>query len=131
MKTGIATDAPEAGRPLMAGKTVLVTGATGGIGKATAVGLARLGARVAITGRDMARAEAAAVDIRAAANNAAVDAFAADLSSQTEVRRLAGEVLDRDQRVDVLGNNVGGGLGPPARTPRAPPPNLPLHHPSP
>src|SRR2546423_11221794 len=70
MKTGIATDAPETGRPLMAGKTVLVTGATGGIGKATAVGLARLGARVAITGRDMARAEAAAADIRAAANNA-------------------------------------------------------------
>ena len=64
MKTGIATDAPEAGRPLMAGKTVLVTGATGGIGKATAVGLARLGARVAITGRDMARAEAAGLEQR-------------------------------------------------------------------
>ena len=92
----------------MVGKTVLVTGGTGGIGKATAVGLARLGARVSVSGRDIARAEAAAADIRAASDNAAVDAFAADLSSQTEVRRLAREVLDRYPRLDVLVNNVGG-----------------------
>src|SRR5438067_6932521 len=93
---------------LMVGKTVLVTGGTGGIGKATALGLARLGARVGITGRDMTRAEAAAADIRAAANNAAVDVFAADLSSQAEVRRLARDVLDKYPRLDVLVNNVGG-----------------------
>ena len=93
---------------LMVDKTVLVTGGTSGIGKATAVGLARLGARVGITGRDITRAEAAAADIRAASNNAAVDAFAADLSSQTDVRRLAREVLDRYPRLDVLVNNVGG-----------------------
>ena len=48
------------GATLMVGKTVLVTGGTGGIGKATAVGLARLGARVGITGRDITRAEGAA-----------------------------------------------------------------------
>ena len=50
----------------MAGKIVLITGGTGGIGKATAFGLAALGARVGITGRDPARAERAAVDIRTA-----------------------------------------------------------------
>jgi retinol dehydrogenase 14 len=94
--------------PLMVGKTVLVTGGTGGIGKATAIGLARAGARVGITGRDIARTEAAATDIRAASNNAAVDAFAADLSSQAELRGLAREVLDRYPRLDVLVNNVGG-----------------------
>jgi NAD(P)-dependent dehydrogenase (short-subunit alcohol dehydrogenase family) len=94
--------------PSMAGKTVLVTGGTGGIGKATAAGLARLGARVGITGRDLARTEAAAADISATSGNPAVDAFAADLSSQTELRRLVAEVLDTYPRLDVLVNNVGG-----------------------
>jgi len=94
--------------PLMAGKVVLITGGSGGIGRATAISLAALGARVAITGRDQARAEAAAVDIRGATGNPEVDAFAADLSSQAEVRRLAADVLDAYPRLDVLVNNVGG-----------------------
>src|SRR5207245_3612538 len=67
-----------------------------------------LGARVGITGRDLARAEQAAADIRAASGNAAVDAFAADMTSQAEVRRLAVAVLDAYPRLDVLVNNVGG-----------------------
>jgi NAD(P)-dependent dehydrogenase (short-subunit alcohol dehydrogenase family) len=92
----------------MTGKNVLVTGGTGGIGKATAVGLAALGARVGITGRDQGRGEAAAADIRAASGNRAVDVFTADLSWQAQVRRLAGEVLDAYPRLDVLVNNVGG-----------------------
>jgi retinol dehydrogenase-14 len=92
----------------MAGKVVLVTGATGGIGKATAIGLATMGARVGITGRDLIRAEQAAADIRTASGNPAVDVFAADMSSQAEVRRLAGAVLDAYPRLDVLVNNVGG-----------------------
>ena len=50
----------------MAGKSVLVTGGTGGIGTATAAALAALGARVGVTGRDQARAPAAAAGIRAA-----------------------------------------------------------------
>jgi retinol dehydrogenase-14 len=92
----------------MAGKTVLITGATSGIGKATAIGLAELGARVAITGRELTRVEAVAVEIRRATGNASVDAFGADLSSQAEVRRLAAEVLVAFPHLDVLVNNVGG-----------------------
>ncbi|HZK73760.1 MAG TPA: SDR family oxidoreductase [Clostridia bacterium] len=92
----------------MASKVVLITGGTGGIGKATAIGLATMGARVGITGRDLARTEQAAADIRAASGNPAVDAFAADMSSQAEVRRLADAVLSLYPRLDVLVNNVGG-----------------------
>ena len=94
--------------PVMAGKSVLVTGGTGGIGRATAIGLAALGARVGITGRDPARTEAAAASIRAAPGRPAVDAFAADMSVQAGVRRLAAQVLDTYPRLDVLVNNVGG-----------------------
>ena len=92
----------------MAGKTVLVTGGTGGIGKATAAGLAAMGARVGITGRDIARTRAVAAEIAAASGNPAVDPFPADMSSQAEVRRLAGAVLAAYPRLDVLVNNVGG-----------------------
>jgi len=93
--------------PSMAGKYVLVTGGTGGIGKATAAGLAVLGARVGIIGRDQGRAGAAAAGIRAATGGG-VDIFAADMSAQAEVRRLADQVLDTYPRLDVLVNNVGG-----------------------
>ena len=91
----------------MVGRTVLVTGGTGGIGKATAVGLAAMGAHVAITGRDRNRLEAAAREIRAA-RGGQVEMFVADMASQAEVRRLADEVLRVLPRVDVLVNNVGG-----------------------
>jgi retinol dehydrogenase 14 len=97
-----------AGTGPMAGQTVLVTGGSSGIGKATATRLAALGARVGITGRDMTRTQAAAADVATASGNPAVDPFAADMSSQAEVRRLAAAVLAAYPRLNVLVNNAGG-----------------------
>jgi len=94
-------------RPLT-GQNIVVTGATGGIGKATAMGLAALGARVGIVGRDRARLTAAADDLRLGSANDEIDGFEADLSSQAHVRRVAAEVLERYPRLDILVNNVGG-----------------------
>ena len=91
----------------MAGRTVLVTGGTAGFGRATAVGLASMGARVAITGRDRTRADDAAREIHAAGGGR-VEVFLADLSSQAQVRRVAAEALERLDQIDVLVNNVGG-----------------------
>jgi retinol dehydrogenase 14 len=91
----------------MAGRTVLVTGGSGGIGRATALGLARMGADLAITGQDRGRSEDAVREIRAAGGGR-VDLFIADLSSESEVRGLAEEVLQTLPRIHVLINNVGG-----------------------
>ncbi len=92
----------------MRGRTVLVTGGTGGIGLATATGLAGLGARVGIGGRSPERGAAAADVVRRTVPHAEVDVFAADLATQSEVRRLAAEVASAYPHLDVLVNNVGG-----------------------
>ena len=92
----------------MHGETVLVTGGTGGIGMATATGLAGLGARVGIVGRAAERGAAAADAVRRTVPAAQVDVFVADLSTQAEVRRLAAEVRHTYPHLDVLVNNVGG-----------------------
>ena len=92
----------------MIGKTVVVTGASGGIGLATAARLAGLGARVGLVGRSRDRTETAAADIRRRHHGAVVDTHVADLSVQAEVRRLARDLLAAYPRLDVLVNNVGG-----------------------
>ena len=94
------------GRP-MAGKTVLITGGSRGIGKATALALAAMGARVAIAGRDRPRTEDAAREVRTIGGGQP-DVFVMDLSVQSEVRRLAAEALQALEKIDVLVNNVGG-----------------------
>jgi retinol dehydrogenase-14 len=92
---------------VMHGKVCLITGATSGIGKATAMGLASMGASVVMVGRDRGRGEAALVEIKEGSPNASVDLMLADLSSQEEVRRLADEFKEAYPRLDVLINNAG------------------------
>jgi retinol dehydrogenase-14 len=92
----------------MSGQTALVTGATGGIGLATAVALAGLGARVGVVGRDEKRTAAAVQAVSAVPGSGGADGFLADFSDQREVRALAAEVLAAYPRLDVLVNNAGG-----------------------
>ena len=92
----------------MSGQTALVTGATGGIGLATAVALAGLGARVGVVGRDEKRTAAAVQAVLAVPGSGGADGFLADFSDPREVRALAAEVLAAYSRLDVLVNNAGG-----------------------
>jgi retinol dehydrogenase 12 len=89
------------------GKTCLVTGATSGIGKATAARLAELGATVITVARDRAGGEQAATEIRRRAPRAQIEVLTADISRLGQVRALAAEVQDRHDRLDVLINNAG------------------------
>jgi retinol dehydrogenase-12 len=93
--------------PSMDGRVALVTGATGGIGKAIATALAREGATVVVVGRSEARAEEAMGDIRAVVPNAKLEPLACDLSSQASIRAAAYEFLTRHDQLDVLVNAAG------------------------
>jgi NAD(P)-dependent dehydrogenase (short-subunit alcohol dehydrogenase family) len=90
----------------MKGKTVLVTGATDGIGKATALQLAGLGARVIIHGRSTARLQQAANEIHET-TGLLPDTLEADFSSLARVRECAEEIIKRFPRLNVLVHNAG------------------------
>jgi NAD(P)-dependent dehydrogenase (short-subunit alcohol dehydrogenase family) len=92
----------------MEGKLCLVTGGTSGIGLETARGLAALGARVVIVGRNRQRGERAVAELRATTGNEQVSFLQGDLSSQADTRRLAAQFLGQSERLDVLVNNAGG-----------------------
>jgi len=91
----------------MPGKVCLITGGNSGIGKATAIGLAKLEASVAIVSRDKDNGEAALIEIRSKSGNRNVDMLVADLSSQDSVRELAHDLKGRYKKLHVLINNAG------------------------
>ena len=91
----------------MKNRVCMVTGATAGIGKATAMGLADMGTTVIVVGRNRTKAEAVAAEISSTTGNARIEAMVADFSSLEQVRRLAAEFKARFDRLDVLVNNAG------------------------
>lgn len=91
---------------LMEGKTVLITGGSSGIGKATASALSGMGADLVLLCRNRDKAEAARAEITSASGRR-VDLIIADLLLQREVRRAASEFLSTHSRLDVLLNNAG------------------------
>ncbi len=89
----------------LSGVSALVTGGTSGIGRAAAMELARLGARVAVSGRDQQRGNDVVEAIGAAGGSA--EFIAADLRDAASARTLAGRAVEQLGRVDVLVNNAG------------------------
>jgi NAD(P)-dependent dehydrogenase (short-subunit alcohol dehydrogenase family) len=92
----------------MNGKICLVTGATNGIGKATAQALAQMGATVVIVGRNPAKSAAVVCEIKHSSGNDAVEALIADLSVMAEVQHVAEQFKAKYQKLHVLVNNAGG-----------------------
>ncbi|MEO7999999.1 MAG: SDR family oxidoreductase [Gemmatimonadaceae bacterium] len=95
------------GEHRLAGRTVVITGASDGIGKVAAHRLAAMGAHVVIVGRDKLKTAKVARDIEVAGVSGSVSWDVADLSVQQNVRELAERLLERRPRIDVLINNAG------------------------
>jgi dehydrogenase/reductase SDR family member 12 len=93
--------------PRMDGKTVLVTGASSGLGRAAAEGFARLGATIWLLARDRVRGEQARAQVCEWSAGGEVHLELADLSALHSVRQAAGRIRERAQRLDVLVNNAG------------------------
>jgi NAD(P)-dependent dehydrogenase (short-subunit alcohol dehydrogenase family) len=91
----------------MKGKTVVITGGNAGIGKATAIALAKKGAEVVITSRSDDKAKAVIAEIKTASGNEVISYVLVDLSSQKSVRKVAEELKIKCPKIDVLINNAG------------------------
>lgn len=93
--------------PSMEGRVCMITGANSGIGKATAQGLAELGATVVMVCRDRERGESALTEISQGSGNSSISLLVADLASQKSIRQLAKEFTDTHPKLHVLINNAG------------------------
>lgn len=91
----------------MQGKTIVITGATSGIGLVAAQRLAEMGARILLVGRDKARTAATLDQLRATAPGQAHGAYLADLGKISEMKRVGAEIARAEPRIDVLINNAG------------------------
>ncbi len=91
----------------VSGRVAVVTGGTSGLGRAAAAQLARCGATVVITGRDLARTEEVAAELRTDTGSGDVAAIAADMGDRQQVRLLATAILEGYDRLDVLLHNAG------------------------
>jgi len=89
------------------GKTVVITGANTGIGKETAIDLAKRNARVILACRSQEKGKKAEVYVRRESGNENVHFRLLDLSSFTSIRKFAKEVLEEESRIDILINNAG------------------------
>lgn len=89
------------------GKTIIVTGGTAGIGQQTAIALARLGARVVVTGRDKERGVAGVHTIQRESGSSDVHLVLGDLTRRADILGLAGDLQQQFPRIDVLINNAG------------------------
>jgi NAD(P)-dependent dehydrogenase (short-subunit alcohol dehydrogenase family) len=94
--------------PALSGQVAVVTGATSGIGREIALGLARQGATTVVVGRGEGRASRVAADLASASGNSRVEALRVDdLALTSEVRELAAALVDRHSKIHVLVNNAG------------------------
>ncbi|KAM9257235.1 dehydrogenase/reductase SDR family member 13 [Cariama cristata] len=111
LRHGLRRAPPPPARPTLRGRTVIVTGGSGGIGAATALELARCGARVVLAARSAPRGEAAARRIRTETGNTEVRFMQLDLASLRSVRAFASTFLRQEPHLHLLINNAGVSAG--------------------